>query len=401
MKVAMIGWEFPPFMAGGLGIHCLELTRGLSRRGVDIDFYMPRIEAEVPGPSPGSRHDHVDIHEVAAAPSTSPYGPTESSTGSRGGYGEDFNEAVRLYNDRLVEAFDSSEADLLHCHDWITVPGALEIRRRTGIPLVFTVHSTEYDRSAGLDPQSWVRGIEARGVREADRVIAVSGYTAGLVEDRYDVDPAKVEAIHNGVNFAELHDADDRDYDGHRGTVLFLSRLVRQKGPLFFLEAAERVLEEQPGARFIVTGSGSMLEECIEYTIDHGIADRVHFTGYVPDDELADVYDQSEVYVLPSVSEPFGITVLEAMATGVPTIVSKTSGVGEALDHVLKVDFWDTDELADLILGLLRSQPLREEMGSNGGQEVQSFSWEDTCRATHELYHELVDPRTRLEVTAS
>jgi glycosyltransferase involved in cell wall biosynthesis len=395
----MIGWEFPPFIAGGLGIHCLELTRGLARRDVDVDFYMPRVEAEERPTSPGERHDHVDIQEVAASPSTSPYGPSQAG-GSRAGYGDDFNEAVRLYNDRVVQAFASRDADLLHCHDWITVPGALELRRRTGLPLVFTVHSTEYDRSAGLNPQSWVEDIERRGVREAQKVIAVSEYTKDLVEDRYGADPAKVRAIHNGVNFTELHDADDREYEGRDGTVLFLSRLVRQKGPLFFLEAAERVLEQAPQARFIVTGQGSMLEECIEYTIDHGIADRVHFTGYVADEDLADVYDRSEVYVLPSVSEPFGITVLEAMATGVPTIVSKTSGVGEALDHVLKVDFWDTDELADMILSLLDSQALREEMGSRGGQEVQSFAWEDTCQATHELYRELIDPSVRPEVTA-
>ncbi|PSG96096.1 glycosyl transferase [Thermoplasmatales archaeon SW_10_69_26] len=401
MKVAMIGWEFPPFIAGGLGVHSLELTAGLARSGVDIDFYMPRMETGEDQPQPGSHHDHVEINEVAAAPAESPYAGTGGSQTSEGaGYGDDFNQAVDRYNDRVVDAFDAHDADLLHCHDWITVPGALEIRRRTGLPLVFTVHSTEYDRSAGLDPQHWIETIERRGVHEAERVIAVSEYTKQLVEDRYDADPDTVVAIHNGVDLARWDQPPEPRTEQTAGTVLFLSRLVRQKGPLFFLEAAERVLEQAPQARFVVTGKGSMLRECLEHTIDRGIADRVHFTGFVPEEELAEVYQASDVYVLPSVSEPFGITVLEAMASGVPTIVSKTSGVGEALDHVLTVDFWDTDELADLILGVLDHEPLRSEMRTRGGEEVRQFSWDDTCRETLSVYEDLLQETPTVEVTA-
>lgn len=387
MKVAMLGWEFPPFIAGGLGLHCLELTRGLARKNVAIDFYMPHM-ASIEGPlRVADSHSHLRIIEVESDPSMSPYG------GRPGKYEESFNDAVSLYNRRLTKVFDSHDADVIHCHDWITVPAALELRRRTHLPLVLTVHSTEFDRSAGLNPQPWIEDIERRGVRGADRVIAVSRYTKGLLETTYGAPPDRVIPVHNGVSFTRLSDGPDRDYDARRGTVLFLSRVSRQKGPLYFLQAAERVLEVRPDARFVFAGEGHMLPECIEYAFERGIADRVKFTGFVPSENMAAFYAQNEIYVLPSVSEPFGISILEAMAAGLPTIVSKTTGVGEALAHVLKADYWDTDEMADMILRLLDSPALREELGRNGAKEAHKFSWDATCRRTLEVYAGLLAER--------
>ncbi len=402
MKVAMLGWEFPPFIAGGLGVHCLELTRGLDRQGVDIDFYMPRMATMQGEDRVADEHDHARINEVPADPDLEPYGEDASSTREDNPreYGDKFNEAVSLYNDRLVEAFDSYDADLLHCHDWVTVPAALELRNRTGLPLVFTVHSTEKDRSGGLHRQAWIEDIERAGVHGADRVITVSRYTKQVVQDEYGAPPDRIVPIHNGVNFDELHDAEERDYGKPRKTVLFLSRLTPQKGPLQFLEAARRALDVRPDARFVVAGKGPLLSDCIEFTIEHGMAENVRFAGYVPEEELAEVYRESGAYVLPSVSEPFGISILEAMATGLPTIVSKTTGAGEALDHVFKVDFWDTDEMADIILGLLSSPALREELGSNGGQEVHRFAWEDCCRETRQVYEDVRTTKTLVEVPA-
>jgi glycogen(starch) synthase len=383
MKVAMLGWEFPPFMAGGLGIHCLELTQNLARMGVAIDFYMPHMATVEGGLRVADHHGHLRIREVEADPGLSPYG------GGKASYERNFNAAVHLYNRRLVDAFASHDADVLHCHDWITVPAALELKRRTGKPLVLTMHSLESDRSAGFCPQAWIEGIERRGVQGADKVIAVSRYTKRLVEQQYGADPGKVVAVHNGIDAAKFRDPAGRDYGGRRGAVLFLSRLSRQKGPLHFLMAARKVAERRPEARFVMAGTGEMLGECIQYALEHGLGDRVRFTGFVDGDALADVYAHNEVYVLPSVSEPFGISVLEAMATGLPTIVSRACGVGEALQHVLRAGHDETEEMADLIVALLDCPALREELGRNGAREAARFTWSACAGKTLDVYRSL------------
>lgn len=394
----MLGWEFPPFMAGGLGVHCLELTKALADQGVEIDFYMPHMAKAKGGVNVADHHDHARIREVEADPDVGPYEGSGRGDDPDRDYDEKFDEAVHLYNRRLVDVFDSHDADVLHCHDWITVQAALELREKTGLPLVFTVHSTEVDRSGGRRPGGWIADIERAGIHGADRVIAVSGYTKQLIQHVYDAPPDRVVPIHNGVDTTRLRDGSTRDYDADRKTVLFLSRLVPQKGPLNFLQAARRVLEVDPEARFVVAGKGPMLGECIEFTLEAGIADSVRFAGFVPEENLADVYDRSAVYVLPSISEPFGISILEALATGLPTIVTKTTGAGEALDHVLKVDFWDIDEMADMMLSLLSSSALRGEMGSRGGREVHKFSWKDCGRETLAVYRDVLDERRSIEV---
>lgn len=387
MKVAMLGWEFPPFMAGGLGIHCLELTTQLAGLGVELDFYMPHI-ASVEGPlRVADHHKHLRILEVEADAGLSPYGTNEPTPhGKRTAYERNFNAAVALYNARLVEAFDSWDADVLHCHDWITVPAALELRRRTGLPLVFTVHSTEFDRSADFMPQTWIEEIERKGVHGADHVIAVSQYTKDLLGRLYEAPTSRITAVHNGVDLSKFNAPQERDYTSPRGSVLFLSRLSRQKGPLHFLRAARRVVESRPETQFIMAGTGELLAECIQFTVEHGLTRNVRFAGFVPMAHLADFYGHSEVYVLPSVSEPFGISILEAMATGLPTVVSKTTGVGEALRNVLKADYWDADEMADMILRLLDSTVLREELGRNGAREAHRFTWELCAKRTLDVY---------------
>ncbi|MCA1819331.1 MAG: glycosyltransferase family 4 protein [Halobacteriales archaeon] len=383
MKAALLGWEFPPFMAGGLGIHCLELTRGLAQLGVEVDFYMPRMPSLEGELRVADHHGHLRIREVEADPAAQPYGGGNRTAR----YERNFNAAVALYNERLVAAFDSFDADVLHCHDWITVPAALELRRRTGIPLVFTVHSTEFDRSAGWAPQAWIEGIERRGIHGADRVIAVSRYTKGLVERLYGADPARTVAVHNGVDAAQFRPERERDYGAGGERVLFLSRLSRQKGPLYFLRAAERILEQRPEAQIVMAGKGEMLAECIDYAVRRGIASQVQFPGFVGADDLAAFYAHHDVYVLPSVSEPFGISVLEAMGSGLPTVVSRTSGVGEAVRHVLRTEYWDTDEMADLTLRLLGSEELRRELGQNAAREAGTFTWLQCSRRTLEVYH--------------
>ena len=378
----MIGWEFPPFMAGGLGIHCLELTTQLAKMGVGIDFYMPHmaIEGDL---RVAAHHRHLNIYEVEAENGLSPYGDSR-----RRGYEEAFNEAVWQYNMRVVDAFVSHDADVIHAHDWITFKAGAELKRRTGKPFIWSCHSTEYDRSAGFFPQQWIIDIEKAAVQTADLVIAVSELTRKQLIDRFGADPAKVVAVHNGVDFSKWSDHGDRDYSRPNNIVLYLSRVSRQKGPMSFIRAAKRVLAREPNARFIVAGKGEMVPEMIHYCIQNGIMEKVTFTGFVPDSEAQKLYEKADVYVLPSVSEPFGISVLEAMTSGCPTIVSKTTGVGEALTHVLRAEHWDSDEIADQILAVLRDRPLREALGKNGALETRKFTWERCGRKTLSAYEQ-------------
>ncbi|MHB8605089.1 MAG: glycosyltransferase family 4 protein [Thermoplasmatota archaeon] len=388
MKVAMVGWEFPPFMSGGLGVHCLELTTELAKMGVDIDFYMPHIET-VEGPlHVKGHHKHVNVIEVEADPALAPYAGNR-----RRRYDEAFNDAVHLYNERLKAEFVSRDVDLVHAHDWITAPAALYLQHAEGLPLVWTCHSTEFDRSAGFYPQEWIARIEGRAAREADRVIAVSAYTANELARLYGAEPARVTPVHNGVDFSKFGDASRRDYSRAACRVLYLSRVSRQKGPMSFIRAAHRVCEVERDTTFVVAGKGEMVPEMIDYTIRNGISNRVTFTGFIPDAAAQKLYDQSDVYVLPSVSEPFGISVLEAMTSGLPTIVSKTTGVGEALSHVLRAHHWDTDEMADQILSLARHRRLRESLGRNGALEVRKFTWAATGRKTLAVYQRVLADR--------
>ena len=388
----MIGWEFPPFLAGGLGVHCLELTTQLAKLGVDLDFYMPHMELEG-DLRVADHHKHLNIYEVPADPETGPY------AGSRA-YAEAFNGAVHQYNVRLLDEFRSHDAEVVHAHDWITVPSAVELKRRTGKPLIWSCHSTEYDRSAGFFPQEWIIELEKQAVREADLVIAVSEYTRKQLIERYGAEPSKVVPIHNGVDFSKFADVSARNYHNGQSTVLYLSRVSRQKGPMSFIRAAKRVLDQTRDVRFVVAGKGEMLPELIDYAVKNGIIEHVTFTGFVPDEEAQKLYKMADVYVLPSVSEPFGISVLEAMTSGCPTIVSKTTGVGEALTHVLRAEHWDSDEMADLIIAVLRDRPLREALGRNGALEVRKFTWERCGRTTLAAYHRAAAEKHARELTA-
>ncbi|MDI6903148.1 MAG: glycosyltransferase family 4 protein [Methanocellales archaeon] len=375
MRVVMLGWEFPPFRSGGLGVHCYELTHHLVNKGVSIDFYMPKTGHKIR--SEGS----VNIIEIGAEPSLSPY--------SRGNpknkvYDLDFFDAVDRYNARCVEIV-KGDCDLVHCHDWITIRAGIQLKKLTGKSLIFTVHSTEYDRTGNINPLGWIVDIEKEGIKKADRIITVSKRMKGRLIELYGADPDKIKVIYNGVNLARFM---GKKRAGEK-IVLFLGRLTTQKGPEFFIRAAERVLEKEPDAKFIVCGTGDLLPRLIKLTIDLGLMDKVTFTGFVSDEEVAKLYSISDVYVMPSVSEPFGITVLEAMSSGTPTIISKESGVSEALAHCLKVDFWDVNELANKIIALLRYRPLNHHLSENGIDEAREFTWETTADKTFALYKEV------------
>jgi glycosyltransferase involved in cell wall biosynthesis len=368
MKIAMIGWEYPPFKVGGLGTHCYGLTHGLADKNVHIDFYMPKLRKKVK-----SDNKNINIVEVGEA-EIYPYDrPDDKELGGK------FFDAVYRYNDLLVQRV-KGKYDLIHCHDWLTMKAAVALKEKMGVPLVLTVHSTEYDRSGWIYPNQWFIDIEREGMQKADHIIAVSEFTKRVIVEKYGIHPDKITVVHNAVY--PIGEGEKRNL------ILFLGRLTIQKGPEFFLKTAKKVLDYED-ARFVIAGSGDMLPRLIEQAVHMGISNKVIFTGKLTEEEVHHIYQISSVYVMPSVSEPFGITALEAISAGTPTIVSKSAGVSEVLKNCFKVDFWDTDEMANKIIALLRYDSLRDVMRQSSKREIQLFTWDRVAERTLDVYRGL------------
>ena len=304
-----------------------------------------------------------------------------------GRYGSDLLAEVARYALAVGEIARREQFDLIHAHDWMTYPAGLLASRLTGKPLVVHMHATEYDRS-GDHPNPRVAAIEREGLQAARLVVPVSHYTAGILKRRYGVDPAKIRVVHNAVT----HREQQRDWHVERTilepVVLFLGRVTFQKGPDYFLEAAARVVAVEPHVKFVVAGSGDMLPAMIERTAELGLARHVHFTGFLRGKDVERIFALADLYVMPSVSEPFGITPLEALALDTPAIVSRQSGVAEVLAHALKVDFWNVEDLADKILAVLHHPALRAELVANGRTEVARMHWDVSGAQMLAVYRE-------------
>jgi len=372
MKIAMIGWEYPPFKAGGLATHCYGLTRSLSDKNVKVDFYMPKTNKSVSSDKSNLRIIEVGETEVF------PYDRPDTKE-----IGGNFYDAVYYYNSLVVSKVEENikkegKYDSIHCHDWLTMKAGIEIKERWGTPLVLTIHSTEYDRSGWLYPNQWFIDLEREGMEKADRIIAVSHFTKRVCVEKYGINPDKITVVHNAVYPIQ---------EGHKKEiVLFLGRLTIQKGAEFFLRAAQKVKDFEPDTKFVVAGIGDMLPQLINQAIDLGISDRTIFTGRLTEEEVKHIYGISSVYVMPSVSEPFGITALEAISAGTPTIASKTAGFSEAFKNCLRVDFWDTDEMANKIVSLLRYDPLHRTLATHGKIEIELFTWDRVADKTIDVY---------------
>jgi len=376
MKVAMVGWEYPPFKAGGLATHCYGLTRSLADKNVKVDFYMPKTKHGANSDKP-----NLVIKEVGEA-EIFPYDRPDSKE-----IAGMFYDAVYRYNDLVVARVKENvklqgKYDAIHCHDWLTIKAGITLKESTGIPLILTVHSTEYDRSGWLFPNQWFIDIEKEGMEKADRIIAVSHFTKRVIVEKYGINPDKISVVHNAVYPIS---------EGHKQEiVLFLGRLTIQKGAEFFLRAAQKVKDYEPDAKFVVAGFGDMLPRLIDQALDMSISDRVIFTGRLTEDEVKHIYGISSVYVMPSVSEPFGITALEAISAGTPTIASKTAGFSEAFNNCLRVDFWDTDEMANKIISLLRYDPLHRTLAKEGKREIELFTWDRVADKTIDVYNGVI-----------
>jgi glycogen synthase len=388
MRIAMLGWEFPPFVSGGLGVHCFELTLRMAKMGHKVDFYMPTCNKELHGP-----HENIRLFEVAETV-LKPY-LSYTKKGKLATYGKDLLKAVDSYNKYasscVAQQHLKNPYDLVHAHDWLTAKGGHLVAERIQRSLVQSIHSTEFDRTSW--PWDAILNIERQGVKYADLVIAVSNRTKEQVK-RLGAPEQKIRVVYNGVDSVKYKGQNGRlklmNHYKDKKIVLFLGRLTEQKGPVQFLHAAKKVLEKDKYVLFFIGGAGEMLPLLINLSLELGISKNVKFLGFLPDVDQKRIYSASDVYVMPSTSEPFGIVALEAMASGTPVIISKTSGVGEVVKSALKVDFWDINGMAQKILAVLKYKPLKHAMVRMADEDLKHLTWENCAQNTIDVYNEAI-----------
>lgn len=430
MRVLMFGWEFPPHIAGGLGTACYGLTRGLAKCGVEVTFVVPRAYGDedqrfvkvvnasdietITSSEPHDEEFWQNVSFIQIDSNMVPYiSPEEFQTQREeavkmgevhtpagdlwrerytfsGKYGANLMEEVARYAMVAAEVARELEGqfDVIHAHDWLTYYAGIAAKRVSGKPLVVHIHATEFDRS-GESVNQQVYDIERAGMSAADRVIAVSNLTRNIVIERYGIAPERVVTVHNAVRFSSASGMEvERGVEDK--VVTFLGRITYQKGPDYFVEAAAKVLRRAPNVRFVMAGSGDMMKHVIRRVAQLGIADRFHFTGFLKGEEVQKMFSLSDVYVMPSVSEPFGISPLEAMKSNVPVIISKQSGVAEVLDYAIKVDYWDVDALADAIYGLVTYPALAKVFSEKGLEEVTGLKWDNAAAQVEQVYSSAV-----------
>ena len=431
----MFGWEFPPHIAGGLGTACYGMTRGLARNDVEVIFVMPRasgdederfvkvvnasdVEARYCDSTVAGADDimrkisfiHIDSNMV---PYISPeefatYRESYERTGKKfweregdswtqrytfsGKYGANLMEEVARYAVVAAEVARQLEGqfDVIHAHDWLTYFAGIAAKRVSGKPLVVHMHATSFDRSSGDNIDTRVYDIERAGMAAADRVIAVSNLTRNICIEKYGIPAERVVTVHNAVRFSNKEtELPERGVEDK--IVTFLGRITYQKGPDYFVEAAAKVLKRVPNVRFVMAGSGDMMNHVIRRVARLGIADRFHFTGFLKGDDVDKMFQLSDVYIMPSVSEPFGISPLEAMRSNVPVIISKQSGVAEVLDYAVKVDYWDVDAMADAIYGFVKYPALAKMFSTKGLEEVTGLKWNNAAAKIKDVYEDAIN----------
>ena len=422
MKALMFGWEFPPHISGGLGTASYGLTKGLAKAGVEILFVMPKAYGDEDSSIGqiinasdvvtktsifGSEYwKNVDFLTISSG--LIPYMGIEeyealrmesidqkdfvSHLGTKyqftGKYGENLMEEVVRYAMVAATIAAEQQFDIIHAHDWLTYLAGIVAKRISGKPLVIHVHATEFDRS-GESVNQTVYDLEKLGMDEADAIMAVSHLTRNIVINKYNIDESKVFAVHNAVDFSG-RETSSVNRKINESIVTFLGRITFQKGPEYFIEAASKVLKRTQNVCFVMAGSGDMMNRMVKRVAKLNMGAKFHFTGFLKGDDVNRMYSYSDVYVMPSVSEPFGISPLEAMRSGVPVIISKQSGVSEVLKHAIKINFWDVDALADSIYALLNYKGVRKMITRCGYEEVNSFSWNDTAKIVKDIYSNLL-----------
>ena len=404
MEVLMLGWEFPPYSSGGLGTACFGLTKGLSNHNVNVTFVLPKApedatsHVKIIGTNNLSKFANVKFEEVNSIihgyMTSEEYDETIKSLSSIKKnsmdykiYGKNLFQEVYRFSKKAAIVADQNNFDVIHAHDWMTYKAGIEAKKQSGKPLVLHIHATEFDRTGG-NPNQIVYNIEREGFECADRIIAVSNFTRNKVINQYGIAPEKVKVVHNAVDTTLKEKYEFKTNDK---IVLFLGRITIQKGPDYFLYAAKKVIERDPNVKFVVAGTGDMERFMIEKAAEMGIANKVFFTGFLTGSTIDRAYQMADLYVMPSVSEPFGITPLEAMKNNTPVLISKQSGVSEVISQCLKVDFWDIEEMANKILAVLNYPTLRSTLRDNGFSEVQSFNWDIPAAKCIEVYKDVIE----------
>ena len=417
MKALMFGWEFPPHILGGLGTASYGLTKGMWQCGdMDITFVIPKPHgdedksfakiigaSQVPVAWRDVNREYVD-YRIGRLMNPDEYFRLQSNIYA------DFNymrtndlgciEFSGRYPDNLIEEINNysivagviartEQFDIIHSHDWLTYPAGIHAKQVTGKPLVIHVHATDFDRSRGnVNPT--VFGIELDGMHHADHIITVSTLTRQTVIDKYGIDPSKVTTVHNAVDPLSDDYLSIRMPHGKDKVVTFLGRITMQKGPEYFVEAAAKVLKNTHNVRFVMAGSGDMMDKMILLAAKRGIADRFHFPGFQKGRQVYEMFAASDVYIMPSVSEPFGISPLEAMQMGVPSIISKQSGCAEILSNVIKTDYWDIDAMADAIHSIITYPAMYNHLREEGLNEVNQITWDKAGKKVIDIYRKVL-----------
>ncbi len=427
MRILMFGWEFPPHISGGLGTACYGMTKGLVACGHEVLFVVPKAF--------GDESDHLKIVNasevgltchtieqqqifdkikfVLVNSSILPYTTPEryeqlyeediskgiASTGKvwsqrytfSGGYGKSLMDEVARYAALASQIATNLEGqfDVIHAHDWLTYHAGIAAKASSGKPLVIQVHATEFDRGTG-STTSTVYQIEKQGMEAADMVITVSNLTRKIVIEKYGCDPSKVETVYNAVTFDPNNRKEVRNLLPDK-IVTFLGRVTYQKGPEYFVQVAKRVLQYNPNVRFVMAGDGDMLPEMVRLVAHNKIANKFHFAGFLRGEEVSKMLAISDVYIMPSVSEPFGISPLEAMYCSVPVIISKQSGVAEILQNAIKWDYWDVENIADSICAILEYPVLHKYLMDKGLEEVTHLKWTNVAANLERIYNKAVE----------
>ncbi len=430
----MLGWEFPPFISGGLGTACYGLTKAMDQLDMKVTFVLPKMVENryathvrllspfsllSEGGGAGKLLGREALKNVQFRELDSPLKPYLTAEGYQqvieetllekqrrlGGisgadkfvemssgkcdYSGDMYSEVHRYAAIAAELAQREDFDVVHAHDWMTYPAAIVVAAMKNKPLVVHVHSTEFDRS-GEHVNQMIYDIEREGMHAADKVIAVSYFTRNIIISRYGVSGDKVEVVHNGVdrNGGGKWSLSESGIEKDEKIVLFVGRITMQKGPEYFLGAAKKVLEVMDNVKFVMAGTGDMMYRAVEIAAELGIGSKVLFTGFLRGEAVQKIYRMADLFVMPSVSEPFGLVPLEALDNDVPVIISRQSGVSEVLTHALKVDFWDINDIANKVVAVLKYPPLQMMLRNYGNYEVRKLRWEDSAAKCARIYEE-------------
>lgn len=412
MKVLMLGWEFPPIHSGGLGVATKNIAMSLAKRGVPICFALPNFVYSKIKKAGATEQDF----ELAACDSemslelvriksmiASPYATVESyqeTVNTHHGadreaslYGGNLYAEIDRYAHEMAKLAEKRPFSLVHGHDWITFPAAMKVKSKQKIPFVAHVHATEMDRTGG-NPNQEIYDRERHGLEKADGVITVSGYTKSILEKHYGIPADKIRVVHNGAEQIAARQAYTFNRFKEVKNVLFLGRLTLQKGPDWLIKIARRVLHKDRNVRFLIAGTGGMLPEILKEIAHAGLSQHIIPLGFVDEAAREEIFRQTDCYIMPSVSEPFGLSAIEAAQRGIPVIMSKQSGAREVLSNCLAADFWDVEKMAHYILAALHYSALHRQLAHKGADEVKRLTWDGQVEKMHDLYREL-SPKVR------